>query len=430
MLLAQTYKIKKGDTLSKIAKQFGTDVNTLAKLNNISNPNLIIAGTTLKLPGGGSSSPAPSSSSGSSSKIQAPKLPKIPKAPNLGPAPNAPTIDPFSPNINMDDLIKQAAELLAPGFDKLRRQAADTHTETVNALDNDSLRRGIARSSYAGNRIDKAIQEYNELLKDIGVEEQTQTNLLASQNYDKEYERQYRAYQDDVANKWRGYEAEYGKYRDSVADAWREYTTNLENIWRDYEAKYKQYRDAMEDEYRRWEQEFQQAQFDFAKESELWNRKFQERQLSLQAKLGAARSVSGSSSRSSSSSSSSRSSSSRSSSSSKGLTSSQNKEMREYVGLIQNIVNDKSVSLTQRINMLSVIMNRWQSEAKYVDPKLQSERMKLVGNARADLLAERAKEMTQQKIATGRISSSSKSSSSSTSYTIKRGPNYGWGATV
>lgn len=46
----QTYKIKSGDTLGALAKTYKTDVNTLAKLNNISNTNLIKAGQVLKLP--------------------------------------------------------------------------------------------------------------------------------------------------------------------------------------------------------------------------------------------------------------------------------------------------------------------------------------------------------------------------------------------
>lgn len=46
-----TYKIKPGDTLSQIAKNSGTSVSELASMNGISNPNLIYAGQTLKLPG-------------------------------------------------------------------------------------------------------------------------------------------------------------------------------------------------------------------------------------------------------------------------------------------------------------------------------------------------------------------------------------------
>lgn len=46
-----TITIKSGDTLSKLAKQYGTSVMELQSLNNISNPNKIRAGATLNLPG-------------------------------------------------------------------------------------------------------------------------------------------------------------------------------------------------------------------------------------------------------------------------------------------------------------------------------------------------------------------------------------------
>ena len=45
-----TYTIKQGDTLSSIAKKYNTTVDALASANGIANPNLIIAGNTLKLP--------------------------------------------------------------------------------------------------------------------------------------------------------------------------------------------------------------------------------------------------------------------------------------------------------------------------------------------------------------------------------------------
>ena len=49
----RTYKIKKGDTLSEIARDKGTTVKALAKKNNIKNPDKIYAGRTLKLNQGG-----------------------------------------------------------------------------------------------------------------------------------------------------------------------------------------------------------------------------------------------------------------------------------------------------------------------------------------------------------------------------------------
>ena len=44
-----TYTVKKGDTLSAIAKQYGTTYQEIAKANGISNPNLIYAGQTLNI---------------------------------------------------------------------------------------------------------------------------------------------------------------------------------------------------------------------------------------------------------------------------------------------------------------------------------------------------------------------------------------------
>lgn len=44
-----THKVVKGDTLSKIAKKYGTTVNTLVNLNNIKNKNVIKVGQVLKI---------------------------------------------------------------------------------------------------------------------------------------------------------------------------------------------------------------------------------------------------------------------------------------------------------------------------------------------------------------------------------------------
>ncbi len=52
-----TYKIKYGDTLTSIARDYGTTVDALASLNNIKNKNLIYAGDTLYIPGADYSPP-------------------------------------------------------------------------------------------------------------------------------------------------------------------------------------------------------------------------------------------------------------------------------------------------------------------------------------------------------------------------------------
>jgi LysM repeat protein len=57
-MAGQTYTIQKGDTLSGIAAKYGiSDYKTIASANNIANPNLIQAGSTIIIPG--STAPAP-----------------------------------------------------------------------------------------------------------------------------------------------------------------------------------------------------------------------------------------------------------------------------------------------------------------------------------------------------------------------------------
>lgn len=51
VVLADTpYVVQPGDTLSKIAREFGTTVAAIAEANNIVNPNLIVVGQTLIIP--------------------------------------------------------------------------------------------------------------------------------------------------------------------------------------------------------------------------------------------------------------------------------------------------------------------------------------------------------------------------------------------
>ena len=48
---AETYTVQSGDNLSKIASQFGTNYENLARLNNITNPNRIYVGQVLRISG-------------------------------------------------------------------------------------------------------------------------------------------------------------------------------------------------------------------------------------------------------------------------------------------------------------------------------------------------------------------------------------------
>ena len=62
---ASSYVVKPGDTLSSIAQKLGTTVSALARANNIADPNRILIGTTLSLGGsGGGGAVVPTSSGG------------------------------------------------------------------------------------------------------------------------------------------------------------------------------------------------------------------------------------------------------------------------------------------------------------------------------------------------------------------------------
>lgn len=53
-----TYTVRSGDTLSRIAALYGTTYQELARINNLSNPNLIFAGQILKVKGAPAAAPA------------------------------------------------------------------------------------------------------------------------------------------------------------------------------------------------------------------------------------------------------------------------------------------------------------------------------------------------------------------------------------
>lgn len=66
------YRVVKGDTLSKIARQHGQSVDSLMRANKIRNPNHLQVGQTLRVQGGSSTPPPPMGSAGSST-VQPPR---------------------------------------------------------------------------------------------------------------------------------------------------------------------------------------------------------------------------------------------------------------------------------------------------------------------------------------------------------------------
>lgn len=69
-VVGATHTIRAGETLWDLAQRFGTTVDALARANGISNPNLVVAGTTIKVAGGDGGS-APVAVSGATHSVQA-----------------------------------------------------------------------------------------------------------------------------------------------------------------------------------------------------------------------------------------------------------------------------------------------------------------------------------------------------------------------
>jgi LysM repeat protein len=61
--MTSTHVVRSGETLSDIAARSGTSVRALARANRLSDPNMIVVGTTLKVPGGTASGFSSSTSS-------------------------------------------------------------------------------------------------------------------------------------------------------------------------------------------------------------------------------------------------------------------------------------------------------------------------------------------------------------------------------
>lgn len=74
-IINMDYKIKAGDTLSKIGKRNNISVDELVKANKIANPNVIVVGKTLVIPG---------TKTSSKPKVDTPTKSYTPEADNTG----------------------------------------------------------------------------------------------------------------------------------------------------------------------------------------------------------------------------------------------------------------------------------------------------------------------------------------------------------
>ena len=242
--MGTTYKIKQGDTLSSIAKQYGTSVNELASANGISNPNLIIAGKSLTIPsskvatqvalndGGGSSSSGTQNTGYTYTPFEYKDFNWVNQEKLDDYVSKYESRDPFSYDFNTDALYQQYK-------DKYIKQAKMASADVMGQA---AAMNGGYGSSYAQTVGNQAYQANLEQLNDVIPE-------LYQLAYDK-----YNQQGQDMLNMislLRGErEFDYGQYSTDRNLAMTEHT-NSEGY------KYGAYRDAIEDD--QWQKTYEEG---------------------------------------------------------------------------------------------------------------------------------------------------------------------------
>ena len=324
MSATKNYTIKKGDTLSGIAQKYGTTVGTLQSLNHIQNPNLIYAGSILKIPTTTTSSGTKTSSSTSkkttstASKTQSSTKPVYKPSSQAQNAQNQLTKwEQNKPGEYESAYGQQIEDLLASVLDReefqydissdpLYQQMKEQYMVLGNRAMRDTMGQAAALTGGYGSSYSQTVgqQSYEASLSGL--------QSLAPQLYELAYQR----YQDTGADMRENLsllqaleEAAYGRYRDTVGDYYtdRDYYAGRADEWYDRDSG--QYESALAAWQKEQEAAYQKAKDDrdFAYQQQQdalaqanWEKEYALQQQKLAASL--AKSASSSSSSSSSSS--------------------------------------------------------------------------------------------------------------------------------
>lgn len=290
-----TYTVKKGDTLSAIAKQYGTTYQEIAKANGISDPNKIYAGQTLKIGSDDSSATKTSTSAttAASTQTEAPKFEYKAYTPSDTVAQaeallqqqlaNKPGEYQSTWEGKLNDTIAQILNRDKFSYDlngdALYQQYKDQYTTQgklamMDAMGQAAAMTGGYGSSYAQTVGQQAYQGYLQQLNDVVPE-------LYGMALDQYHQQGQDMYQ-QAALMAQQEDQDYGRYRDQLSD----YYTELDRLTNDsrYQAEqdysiwaddlsflYGQYRDSVAD--KQWQEQFDEAKRQYDEQMALSTKK-------------------------------------------------------------------------------------------------------------------------------------------------------------
>ena len=280
------YVIKRGDTLSEIASKNGTTVKELAKLNNISNVNLIKAGESLVLPASSKVKKLKNDTTNDSNE-ESDSYPSFEYKPSENAQAAKDALDTHLSNepgeytsqwqTQLDDVINKILNREKFSYDlngdALYQQYKDKYIQQGKMAMGDVIGQASAMTGGYGNSYAQSVgqQQYQASLENL--------NDIVPELYQMAYDK-YNQEGQDLYNQYSllgtQEEQDYGRYRDTVSD-WktdRGYLTDRADSERtfDYGTQYDEWssgyttnRDAIEDAYQKERDEI---------EDEKWNAEF------------------------------------------------------------------------------------------------------------------------------------------------------------
>ncbi len=251
------YIVKKGDTLSDIAKKHGTTYQDIAKANGISNPNLIYPGQKLTIGGSTTSKPTTTPADGGFNYGNYKQSNTVTQAGNQLTQHNATKPGAYQSQwqTQLNDAINKILNRENFSYDlngdALYQQYKDQYVTMgqqamMDTMGQASAMTGGYGNSYAQTAGQQIYQGHLQQLNDRVPE----LYQLALDQYNREGDEMYNQYALLSGKE----EQDYGRYRDAMTD-WqteRDYLADRYDIERDYD--YGQYRDAIADE--QWQKEF------------------------------------------------------------------------------------------------------------------------------------------------------------------------------